>query len=540
MNSHLSGSARYFSAAIIVASIAVYTSQASASELLSLTADDKFVVAATLDDMGTLDPAKAYEFSTSDLLHNVYDSLVTENPNMPGEFLPSLAESWQISEDGRVFTFAIRPDVMFDSGEILSPADAVFSLRRLMLLDAAPSSIFTALGLTRETSDAQIFDQGENLVIQLPAPVAPELLLSALSTTAASILDHKTILANSTADDWGTGWLSENTAGTGPFTLYSLSRGLDYVLKARQNHWRGPPKLAKVRVHHVPDSGTQKALLEMGLLDVARSIRPEDIAQLAQNPEIRIQSELTGEIQYLAANMAHPMLSNPAVIAAMRWLVDYEAIAAKSGLAGNRLVHQSVLPQGVYAALDDTPFKFDAARAREILDAADIGPFSVTLLVRDTDERVQIAQAIRDSFAEAGIDISLKIKSGRDVLAQYRAREHDLILEAWIPEYSDPHFNAASFARNNDNSNAAENTGSLAWRNNFRSEDLNAMVDAASALQDPEQRADIYRALQREHRDTAPFVILFQKVEQTATLVQISGFNSGGITRRVSFRDIVK
>lgn len=540
MNSCITEAAKNFSAALMAAVTALFTHQASAGELLALTPDDKFVIAATLDDMGSLDPAEAFEFSTSDLLNNLYDTLLIEDANAPGLFLPSLAKEWEISREGRMFSFSIRPDVVFESGASMSAADAAFSLRRLIILDAAPASILTSLGMSSENVDAQIYYHDTTLVIELPEPVAPEVLLSALSTTATSILDQKTVLENEVSEDWGNMWLSEHTAGTGSYKLYSLSREIDYVLEARPNHWRGEASLSRVRVHHVPDSETQKLLLEMGLIDVARNIQPSDMAALAENGDIYINSHLTGEIQYLAANMAHPVLSNSAVIEAMRWLIDYDAIAATPELAGSRIVHHSFLPRGAPSALEDTPFKFDPEHARAILSAAQIEPFSATLLVRDVEDRVQIARKIRDSFAAGGIDISLEIESGGEVLEQYRARRHDLILEAWIPEYTDPHFNASSFAANRDNSATVNNTGSLAWRNNFHSDALNILVENAFVAQDPDVRMEIYHELQRVHRKSAPFAILFQKVEQTAVLAHVSGFSTGSITRRASYRDVVK
>lgn len=527
-------------AALVGAAASVTAAPSAASELLALTPSDKFVVAAAIDDMGSLDPAAAYEFSTSDLLHNVYETLLIEGPSDAGRFLPGLAESWEVSGDGRVHSFQIRAGVTFASGNPVTAADAAFSLRRLVKLDMAPASTLTQFGFTPANVTQRIFDDGDRLVLDLPAPIAPGLLHAALTATSTAVVDRESVLENEVSGDLGHAWLSETTAGSGSYALGSFSRGVDYVLTARADHWRGPVPMPRVRVHHVPASETQRALLEAGLIDVARNLRPEDVAALAQNPNIRLQSGLTGEIMYLAANMAHPILSEPAVIEAMRWLVDYHGIASLPGLDGSRIVHQAFLPRGIAPALEDTPFTLDVARARALLEQAGIAPFPVTLLVRDVEDRMKVAQALRESFAAAGITLTITALSGQEVLTRYRNRNHELVLEAWIPEFADPHFNAAAFARNPDNSQDAGASGSLAWRNGYVPGQLGAHVDEAFSMQDHEARSALYRRLQIEHRDTAPFVIMFQMIEQTAMQAQVSGFSSDGVLRQVSFRAVSK
>lgn len=541
MSFSLSGPARALVAGCTSAAITLSAASSPASELLALTPADKFVVAATIDDMGTLDPAAAYEFSTAELLHNVYETLLIGGSRDGGDrFLPGLAESWEVSAEGTRHSFRIRTGARFASGNPVTAADAAFSLHRLVQLGMAPASILTQFGFTPDNVTQRITEDGNRLLLDLPAAVAPGLLHAALTATATAVVDRETVLRNAVSGDLGHAWLSRATAGSGPYTLESFSSGFDYVLTARADHWRGPVPLPRVRVHHVPSSTTQRALLQVGLVDVARNLRPGDVAALAQTPEIRVHSGLTGEIMYLAANMGHPVLSDPAVIEAMRWLVDYEGMASMPELRGSRIVHQAFLPRGIAPALEDTPFRLDVARARALLDDAGIAPFEVTLLVRNVEDRITVARALRDSFAQAGITLRITAMSGQEVLTRYRSRSHDLVLEAWIPEYADPHFNAAAFARNPDNSPEAAAAGSLAWRNSYAPGQLGAMVDNAFAMRDDDARDDLYRLLQGEHRSSAPFVIMFQMIEQSAMQTHVTGFSSDGILRRVSFRNVSK
>mgnify|MGYP000129636342 CR=1 FL=1 len=92
---------------------------------------DVLVVAATIDDIITLDPAQSFEFSGNDVTQNLYDRLVDFDPmDMEAGFKPSLAESWEISEDGKTITFKMRDGVKFHSGNPVRAEDAAWSIQR--------------------------------------------------------------------------------------------------------------------------------------------------------------------------------------------------------------------------------------------------------------------------------------------------------------------------------------------------------------------------------------------------------------------------
>ena len=112
---------------------------------------DVLVVAATIDDIITLDPAQSFEFSGNDVTQNLYDRLVDFDPmDMEAGFKPSLAESWEISEDGKTITFKMRDGVKFHSGNPVRAEDAAWSIQRAVKLNKTPSFILTQFGLTPE------------------------------------------------------------------------------------------------------------------------------------------------------------------------------------------------------------------------------------------------------------------------------------------------------------------------------------------------------------------------------------------------------
>src|SRR5690348_11958234 len=122
----------------------------SAAPTLAATPPDTIIMAKGIDDIVSLDPAEAYEVSGGEVIGNVYDRLLENDPDAPGRFRPGLAASWSAAADSRHFQFRLRSDTRFAFGRPITAADAVFSLRRAVHLDRAPALILRQLGLTKD------------------------------------------------------------------------------------------------------------------------------------------------------------------------------------------------------------------------------------------------------------------------------------------------------------------------------------------------------------------------------------------------------
>ena len=174
------------------------------------------VMAGVIDDLTSLDPAESYEFTGIQVLANCYRRLVRANPADTTTLMPDLATSWTVSSDARVFTFTLGTDARFPSGAPVTADDVAFSLRRVVALDKAPAFIISQFGFTAETVDRQIRADGpDRVVIELPAPVAPDFLLFCLGGTVGSIVERASAMANAVNGDFGNAWLKTRTTGAG-------------------------------------------------------------------------------------------------------------------------------------------------------------------------------------------------------------------------------------------------------------------------------------------------------------------------------------
>jgi peptide/nickel transport system substrate-binding protein len=114
------------------------------------TPKDTVVMAKQIDDIISLDPAEAFEFSGVEVGANVYDKLIGVDVANGNKLVGELAESWTVSPDNLVYTFKLRPGVKFHSGNPLTATDVVYSFQRAVTLNKSPGFILLQFGLTKE------------------------------------------------------------------------------------------------------------------------------------------------------------------------------------------------------------------------------------------------------------------------------------------------------------------------------------------------------------------------------------------------------
>jgi len=522
---------------VVLATLMLGTAPAA---LFAETPADTLVVADAIDDIVSIDPAEAFEFSGVDLNNNLYDTLIELDPADPDQLIPGLAESWAVAEDGLTYTFKIKSGITFSSGTPVTAEIAANSLRRVVKLNKTPAFILTQFGLTAENVDQMITFDGDTVTLKTDKPYAPTFVYNCLTAGVANIVDVPTAMANEVAGDMGNEWLKSNSAGTGAYVLRSFKPNEGYILEARAGHWRGDALIKNVLMRHVPEGATQRLLLEKGDIDIAREMTPTDIAGLDGNADLKVQNDVGGQLYYLAMNQKVEALANPKVLEAMRWAVDYQGMT-DTILKGQWGVHQAFLPKGFLGALEETPYSLDLEKAKALLAESGVTlPLEVSLTVRNNQERMDIAQSVQNTFGQVGINVTLDVGDGKQVLEKYRARQHEITVQTWGPDYPDPHTNASTFAMNPDNSDEAKATGFLAWRTAWDPKELGPMTEAAVAERDGDKRKAMYEEIQRQHRDTSAFVMMFQQMSQTALRANVSNFYTGGATDSAAYWTVTK
>jgi peptide/nickel transport system substrate-binding protein len=504
------------------------------------TPKDTFVQAKQIDDIITLDPAEVFEFSGGEVIAQIYDRIMTYEAEDTEKLVPGVAESYSVSDDGKTITLKIRPGQTFHSGNPLTAEDVAFSLQRVIKLDKTPAFILSQLGWNKDNVDGLVKATDELTVqLSIPEDFAPTLVLNCLSAGVASVVDKKLVLEHEVNGDLAYEWMKSNSAGSGAFVLKSWKANETVVLEANPNDRHGAPSIKRVVIRHVPEAAAQRLMLEKGDIDMARNLTADQIQGIAGNADLVVEAYPKADIFYLGLNQKDEHLKNPKVRQALRWLVDYQGMA-DSFLKGKFKVHQSFWPSGFYASLLDTPFKLDVAKAKALLaEAGYPDGFEINLDASNSSPSSDMAQSIQATMAEAGVKVNIVPGEQKQVITKYRARNHQMVLLYWSPDYMDPHSNADSFARNPDNSDDAKSKP-LAWRNAWDIPDITAETDAAVRERDADKRKEMYLGLQKKLQDDSPFIIMFQSTEQVAKRNNVSGYVSGPTFDIIYYRLVTK
>jgi peptide/nickel transport system substrate-binding protein len=523
-----------------LAFVAVMAVLTGATTARAATPRDTVVMAKEIDDIVSLDPAEAYELSGAEVIGNTYDRLLDYDARAPGKIRPELATTWRVAPDGKTFTFVLRQGAYFATGRPVTAADAAFSIRRAVMLNRAPAVVLNAIGLTPANIDDRVVAlDPQALEIRLPRALAPSFVYLCLTGIAASVVDEAAIMAHQVRHDWGNGWLANHWAGTGPYRLVVWRPDEYYALQENSHYWGPAPKTPRIIVREVRDAATQRLMLARRDIDYARNLDKDQIAALMKNPDIRFDKGIESAITYLGLNQKNAYLRRPDVVEALKFLVDYDGVA-HAILGGTAIVHQSFEPIDFLGSIADQPYGFDLKKAKALLAKAGLPHgFRVTMDVRNASPDIDIAQALQAGFAQAGIRVEIIPGDGKQVLTKYRARHHDIFLGEWEPDYPDPNSNAEGFIVNPDNG-ASSTMRTPAWRNSWQ--DRMMMREVASALVEPDdkKRTLMYEALQRQFMKTAPYVMLFEKIEVAAHRANVTGFRVGVTSEFDRYAGIVK
>lgn len=388
------------------------------------------------------DPARAFN-PTSGMINRVaYDTLVTFPDADASSIEPLLATSWTISDDGLVYTFDLRDDVSFVSGNPLTAADVVFSFNRLKNVKAQPSF------LTDPIASLEAVDENTvTITLNEPRPS----FLAELANTAFSVTDAETVRANGGTDaadaaetDVAQDYLNQNSAGTGSYVLESWSPQDRTELVRNPGYWGEQPFFERILVVNIPEAATQRVALVSGDIDLATDLTPDQVVELEGNPDIGIYLGPGRWTHFLLMNrdpeVGGPM-ADPLVSRAVRYALDY---AGYRDLWAGSVTPGSNMWIGLAGAFgQDQAMERDLERASALMaEAGYADGFEVTMQYPDlTFAGVNLstnAQKIQADLAEIGITVRLLPMETQVALEGYRSGTQAFAYWFWGPDKLDP------------------------------------------------------------------------------------------------------
>ncbi|MCL4250963.1 MAG: ABC transporter substrate-binding protein [Anaerolineae bacterium] len=482
--------------------------------------DNALIVATILDDVITLDPGRAFETTNLTIHHATYETLLEIHPDDLTTIVPGLAESYTISDDGLTYTFTLNPAAVFASGNPVTAEDVVFSWMRLKNIKGNPSFYADQIASV-EATDAHTVTV--TLTEAFPA------FATVVTAPAMSILDSAVVrehggtdAADADATDTANDWLSQNSAGSGPFILTGWSPETEITMVRNDNYWRGPAALSSVTLRSVNDATSALQLLERGDVDIYENVDKDLAQQIQANADLKLEVGQTLNITYLAISPSDTFglpLSDVRVRQAIAYSVDFDGIinGLLSGFADRPA---SILPIGVQGSDPSARYERNLDQARALLaDAGHADGFNMTIYVGSGAPggipSETLAAKIQADLAEVGITVDINQRPTSDFLTAFRASELPFLFSTWTPDYLDATMWSDYF------SYAGR---SVAGRILLDSAAIADLASQAAAETDQATRTQLYSQYQAAQVAEAVFVPLFQPQQLYALRSNVENF----------------
>ncbi len=394
------------------------------------------------------DPRFSTTFQTSArIMQLIYDTLVVRNERF--EFVPSLAERFEESEDHRTFSFHLRQGVTFHDGRALTSADVKYTFDSL-LSPALRSPIRGA-------------------VDKIASIDAPDPLTVIFHATEPFYTFIGNLPAIGIIPDGAGTEIINAPIGSGPYKFVSYSEGDAVQLKANSNYWGGAPRIPRVHVKVVTDNSTRQAELMSGEVDLAYNAQfdPETIRALARRANMQVVIGDGASIGYLGVNVSsNSLLSNHKIRQAIAYGIDRDVIIHRLLRDQARKANAIMPPEHWAYDPNVTVYDHDPERAKQLLDEAGYGDpdgdgplprLTLTILTTTTQLSRNIASIMQDQLRHVGIQLELQSLEPATLFDRLNKAQFDLYYLIGIgfnqltdvfqfvyhSRYQDPQFNEA-------------------------------------------------------------------------------------------------
>ncbi|MEO9337921.1 ABC transporter substrate-binding protein [Mesorhizobium sp. SB112] len=336
-----------------------------------------------------LDPTAGAAAAIDEVLYaNVFEGLTRIGPK--GEVLPALAESWEISEDGKIYTFKLRTGVKFHDGSAFDAEDVKFSLDRAR----AENSVNAQKGLFEPIDTVEVVDPA-TVKITLKRPFGS--FLYNLGWGDAVIVAPESADTN-----------KEKPIGTGPFAFQNWAKGSSITLTKNPDYWGEAAFLEKAEFRIVPDAAAAIPALLSGDVQAFPFFQPEGVEQIQGDPRFKIVVGSTEGETILSMNNKKAPFDNLKVRQAVSYALDRQAIidGASAGL-GVPIGSHFAPHNPAYVDLTGT-YPHDVERAKELLKEAGLeNGFSATLKLPPPSYARLGGEIIASQLREVGIDVQI-------------------------------------------------------------------------------------------------------------------------------------
>lgn len=465
-----------------------------------------------------IDPAVGSKGSDSVAVLNMYDTLTF--PNSDGTISPNVAESWDVSDDAMVYTFHLRDDVKFHSGNPLTASDIKYSMDRLMTIGEGFAYIFS--GVVKDVT--VIDDKTVQFNLNVPSGTLPGMLIRLY------ILDEKAVKEYTEASgdygdngDYGKKWLLTNDAGSGPYQVREMKTEEYLVMERYDDYWKGWEEGTPESVKLVGglEETAQRTMISRGELDISSDALTEDTYNAMDNMnDVDVIRSLSGVNVNLMLNTKLAPTDDIHVRKAMVYAVDYDTIVNDIYVGSNKSTGPVVAGMTAAALSEsDMPYKLDKEKAMEELkqspyyDQLINGEMTInfTYCTEGGEQQKKLALLIQSEMAELGVTVEITGKTFATMMTD--ADAVDTTPNASIVAFAPSYLDAGSILKTRYSSSSTGSWEQMEW---LQDSEIDALIDDALITVDEQERNNKYKEIEKKLIDLCPTIWLFDAASTMA------------------------
>ena len=417
----------------------------------------------------------------------IYQQLVRVNVKGDG-FDPDLAERWTRSADGKTWTFFLRRDARFSTGDPVKASDAVWSLKRARDTKGPWQWALEAVQDIVAKDDYTV-------VITLKEPWAP--FLADVSLFSNSILPEK-VFRNSTQEQ-----RSNQPVGSGWYMLTEWKKGEELVMKANPYyHEKGFPKTPELHLRYIPDDNGRIIAVQSGEVDGIDYPPFSRVAQLRRDSRLETQLNPSTAVAHVVLNIREAPLNNAKFRQALASAIDRYAFV-RAVCFGYCAPATTFLPITTpYFNKGAKGYTYDLARARQLLKESGVPtPVTVKLLYRANDAVHQpTAVVLKAMWAKIGVNLELEPLDRAAATARTRANQFQVNISAWTNDIPDPSQLAAY---------ELGFTESQSYHSGYHTKEMDDLLARGLREVDSDKRRAIYYQMQDVALRDSPLIWLY-------------------------------
>jgi len=450
-----------------------------------------------------LDPNLSSAYVDRQVMSSIYDRLVDIDED--GKIVPMLAESYEVSDDGKEYTFKLRQGVKFHDGEPLDAEAVKFNLERYQEDDSVRSTEIEPVQSVEAVDDSTVR-------VTLERPFAP--FLAVLTDRAGIMVSPKAV------EDSG-GRISKKPVGTGPFEFVERVRGDHITVKKNPDYWKdGQPKLDEIVYNGIDDENVQYQNLQSGELDMIDSIPFVEFNSLQEGGDYEVSSVPGLGYQGVYLNTRQPPFDNVQLRQAVYHLVDRDAIvkAVLRDVGGTPANSPFSEQSFAYSEESDSYPERSVAEAKKLLEeGGEPNGFSFTYKTDPSPASQQMGQVIQNNLKPAGIDVKLEQLEFGTLLEDSSSGDFEALHLGWSGRI-DPDLNIYDFMTTDGDFNDS----------GYSNPEVDELLNEARMTSDEAERKELYTQTMEILHEEVPYVYLYHSNTTTDFAMQsnVKGFTA--------------